>query len=69
MDYYKILQPGMAVDGDVDRPLERRRQIDRVDSTGERGQLVVIEVEGRLGVDVRDVEIGITGTVWYGTKS
>ena len=55
-------EPGMAVDGDVDRPLERRGQIDRVDSAGDRRQLVVLKVEGRLGVDVGHVQVCVAGT-------
>ena len=53
----------MAVYSDVDRPLERRRQINLVDSTRDGRQLVILEVEGRLRVDIGHVEIGIPDTI------
>ena len=59
----------MAVYSDVNRPLERRRQIYHVDSTGDRGQLVILEVEGWLRVDVGHVEIDIAGTIQVGDET
>ena len=53
----------MTVNGDVHWPLERRWEIDRVQPAGDRGQLVLLEVEGGFRVDVRHIEIGITGAI------